>query len=429
MAKAKPEHEINSYLKAVIPSNLPSFSPDLALIEKILSAGDPHSSFSSLAVLPGLCDVHVHFREPGFSYKETMRTGSLAAARGGFTDVCAMPNLHPVPDSLPHLAEEEAIIERDAAIRVYPYASITCDEAGQQLADIEALGERVIGFSDDGKGVQSEDMMREAMLRIARTGKPICTHSEIEEIKGAGYINDGAYARKHGHIGVPKEAEWRQIERDIRLCRETGVAYHVCHISCIESIELIRQAKAEGVNITCETAPHYLLIDDSMLEEDGRFKMNPPLRSPEDRAALIGALKDGTIDMIATDHAPHSAEEKSKGLAGSAFGIVGIETSFPLMYTEFVRTGIISMDRLMDLMVVTPRIRFGLPMPSSRDVTVWDLGWHGTVNPAEFISLGKAQPFTGREIYGRCLLTLCGGKIAYAAPELVKKLEQAGGAQ
>ena len=402
-------------LKIFSPGGGAEFSPDLALIEALL---ERYPASGEIAVFPGFFDVHVHFREPGFSYKETMASGSRAAARGGFTDVCAMPNLDPVPDSLEHLALEEEIIARDAAIRVYPYASVTRGEAGAELADIAQLGPRVIAFSDDGKGVQSEALMREAMAQIAATGKPIATHSEIEAIKGAGYINDGAYAAKHGHIGVPKEAEWRQIERDIELAAQTGVKYHVCHISCSESVELIRDAKARGIDATCETAPHYLLIDDSMLEEDGRFKMNPPLRSPEDRAALIAGLLDGTIDMIATDHAPHSAEEKAAGLAGSAFGIVGIEASFPLLYTEFVCTGQISMQRLMDLMVVAPRERFGLSQPGSGDFTVWDLGWHGPVDPSDFISMGKAQPFTGREISGRCLATVCGGKVAYVAPEL-----------
>ena len=411
---------INNHLTIISPSRFSHFNPDLDSIFRIC---EPILQSSELTVFPGLCDVHVHFREPGFSYKETIASGSRAAARGGFTDVCAMPNLNPVPDSREHLAEETAIIARDAVIRVHPYASITCDEAGKHLADIEALGEHVIGFSDDGKGIQGDALMCEAMRRIAATGKPIATHSEIEELKADGYINAGAYAAAHGHIGIPKEAEWKQIERDIELAHRTGVTYHICHVSCAESVALVREAKAAGVNVTCETAPHYLLIDDSMLQEDGRFKMNPPLRSLEDREALIEALIDGTIDMIATDHAPHSAEEKSLGLAGSAFGIVGIETSFQLIYTEFVGTGIITFERLLDLMAFNPRERFAIPFGGERgdgseDFTVWDLGWRGCIDPADFISMGSAQPFTGREVFGRCVLTVCDGRVAYAAPEL-----------
>lgn len=403
-------------IQVIRPSGIPDFAPAVERIAELLTPIVP--SARELAILPGLCDVHVHFREPGQTYKETIATGSRAAARGGFTDVCTMPNLDPVPDTRAHLALEQEAIARDAVVRVYPYASVTRGEAGEELADIAELGSEVIGYSDDGKGVQSAELMRAAMAEIAATGKPICTHSEIAELKGAGYINDGAYAAAHGHIGVPKEAEWGQIKRDIELAAATGVKYHICHISCGESADLVRAAKARGVDITCETAPHYLLADDSMLAEDGRFKMNPPLRSPQDRAALRAALLDGTVDMIATDHAPHSAAEKAKGLAGSAFGVVGIETSFPLCYTEFVRSGLLGLERLLELMAVTPRARFGIAAPSSADVTVWDLGWHGRVDPAEFISLGKAQPFTGREVYGRCLLTLVAGRVAWAVPEL-----------
>lgn len=411
-------------LRVVKPEKYSHFSPQLERVERMLSQSD--CDFSSLAVFPGFCDVHVHLREPGFSYKETIATGTRAAARGGFTDVCAMPNLDPVPDSLENLAYEQELIESDAVIRVYPYASITRGEAGAELVDIEQLGQHVVGFSDDGKGVQSAAMMREAMELIAATGKPIATHSEIEQLKGDGYINAGDYANAHGHRGIPKEAEWAQIQRDIELAQATGVKYHVCHISCAESVQLVREAKDHGIDITCETAPHYLLIDDSMLEEDGRFKMNPPLRSPEDRQALIEALIDGTIDIIATDHAPHSASEKAQGLAGSAFGIVGIETSFQLMYTRFVLSGKISMERLLELMVLTPRERFGLPAAGSGDFTVWDLGARSEVNPSDFLSLGKAQPYTGMDVNGRCLLTVVDGVVAYAAPELKLDDSQAG---
>ena len=409
-------------LTVITPERFPSFSPHIDEVVKILEAASFEGA--EVAVFPGFCDVHVHLREPGFSYKETIATGTKACARGGFTDVCAMPNLDPVPDTLEALALEEQLIEEQAVVRVYPYGSVTRGEAGQELSDIEALGERVIGFSDDGKGVQSEEMMREAMARIATTGRPIATHSEIESIKADGYINDGEYARLHGHRGIPKEAEWRQIERDIELARETGVKYHICHVSCAESVELVRRAKADGVDITCETAPHYLILSDADLVEDsevipsGHFKMNPPLRSPEDRAALVAALADGTIDIIATDHAPHSAEEKARGLEGSAFGIVGIETVFQLMYTEFVKTGIITLDRLLELLVIEGRERFGLPMPSERDFTVWDLSARGPVDPSEFESLGHATPFAGREVYGRCLATVVDGQIAWLDPRL-----------
>ena len=364
-------------------------------------------------VFPGFCDVHVHFREPGFSYKETIVSGSRAAARGGYTAVCAMPNLNPVPDSPEHLAAEEALI-RDAGdlIAVYPYAALTVGEKGQEAADLEALAPRVIAFSDDGKGVQSESMMRSLMERCAKLGKILAAHCEDERLVRGGYIHDGIYAKAHGHRGICSESEWGPIARDLRLAKETGCAYHVCHISCRESAELIRQAKKDGVDVTCETAPHYLLLDENDLQEDGRFRMNPPLRSREDREALAEALLDGTIDMIATDHAPHSAEEKSRGLAGSAFGIVGLECAFPVLYTGLVRTGILPLERLIDKMVYAPRARFGIPLPEG-DRTEWDLEAKTTVNPEEFLSMGRATPFAGAEVYGRCLRTVHGGRTVW----------------
>ena len=365
----------------------------------------------TIAVLPGFCDVHVHFREPGFSYKETIKTGTLAAARGGCTAACTMPNLNPVPDSVENLKAQTDIIERDAVINVYPYASITVGQKGEMLSDLEGMKDNCIAFSDDGRGVQSESLMRMAMEKAKAMGKMIVAHCEVNDLLKGGYIHDGEYARAHGHKGICSESEYMQVKRDIRLAKETGVAYHVCHISAKETVEAIRKAKAEGVNITCETGPHYLIMDDSMLKEEGRFKMNPPLRSAADREALIEGIKDGTIDMIATDHAPHSAEEKSKGLAGSAFGIVGIETAFPWLYTELVKNGVITLRKLIELMAINPRKRFGIPM--GNDFSVWDLSKEYTVDPEQFLSKGRATPLAGEKLFGENLLTVKDGQIIY----------------
>ncbi len=366
---------------------------------------------SQYALLPGFCDVHVHLREPGFSYKETIGSGTRAAARGGFTSVCTMPNLDPVPDSLEHLQLQETLIDRDACIPVYPYGAITVGEKGLELADLEALAPRVIAFSDDGHGVQDGDLMREAMMRAKALGKLIVAHCEDNRLLYGGCIHDGAWAAAHGYRGICSESEWGQIARDLELAAETGCSYHVCHISARESVQLIREAKQSGVDVSCETAPHYLLLDEKDLQEDGRFKMNPPLRAPEDREALIEGLLDGTIDMIATDHAPHTAEEKSRGLAGSAFGIVGLETAFPLLYTGLVKTGILTLEALIDRMSAAPRRRFGIP--SGNDFTIWDLDEEYRIDPDEFLSLGRATPFAGRQVCGRCKLTVCGGRPVY----------------
>ena len=363
------------------------------------------------AVFPGFCDVHVHFREPGFSYKETMETGSRASARGGYTDVCTMPNLNPVPDTAANLAQQLQRIAQGAVIHVYPYGAITVGQQGQTLADLEAMAPDVIAFSDDGKGVQNDDMMRAAMERAKALGKMIVAHCEVNDLLRGGYIHDGAYAAAHGHKGICSASEYAQIARDLELAEQIGCKYHVCHISTKESVDIIRKAKARGVDVTCETAPHYLVMDDSMLQEDGRFKMNPPIRSEEDRKALIEGICDGTIDMIATDHAPHSAEEKAKGLAGSAFGIVGIETAFPVLYTHLVKTGIITLEKLVQLLAVNPRKRFAIPADNS--FTVWDLEKEFTVDPTQFLSMGKATPFTGWKLFGECLMTVCDGKIVY----------------
>ena len=361
--------------------------------------------------LPGFCDVHVHFREPGFSYKETIESGSKASARGGYTAVCTMPNLNPVPDSVENLQQQIKLIEEQAVIHVYPYGAITVGEKGEVLADLEGMAKNVIGFSDDGRGVQSDDMMRRAMLRAKTLGKMIVAHCEVNELLRGGYIHDGEYAKTHGHKGICSASEYEQIARDLKLVEEIGVKYHVCHISTKESVEIIRQAKARGVDVTCETGPHYLVMDDSFLQEDGRFKMNPPLRSEEDRKALVEGILDGTIDMIATDHAPHSAEEKAKGLAGSAFGVVGIETAFPVLYTCLVKPGILSLERLIELLAVNPRKRFGIPM--GNDFTVWNLKEEFTVDPDAFLSKGKATPFAGWKLEGVCELTVCDGNIVY----------------
>ncbi len=362
-------------------------------------------------VFPGFCDVHVHFREPGFSYKETIYTGSCSAARGGYTDVCTMPNLKPAPDSVENIKIQKELIDRDAIINVYPYGTITVNEAGNQLSDMEGMRDMAIAFTDDGRGVQSTEMMRAAMLKAKELGKIIVAHCEVNELLKGGYIHDGDYAREHNHRGICSASEYEQIARDIELVKETGCKYHVCHISTKESVELIRRAKAEGVDITCETGPHYLVLDDSDLQEDGRFKMNPPLRGAADREALIEGILDGTIDMIATDHAPHSAEEKSKGLEKSAFGIVGLETALPVLYTKLVKTGVLTLEKLVDLLCVNPRKRFNIPMGNS--FSVWDLNHEFTVDPDEFLSMGKSSPFTGERLFGRCVLTVCNNKNIY----------------
>ena len=376
-----------------------------------LPRGAVAEDFSRYAVFPGFCDVHVHFREPGFSYKETVKSGTRAAARGGYTAVCTMPNLSPVPDSAEHLKEELDIIRRDASIHVYPYGAITVGEKGEALADLPGMAKDVIAFSDDGRGVESESMMRAAMENAVRLGKMIAAHEEDHSLLHGGCIHDGAYAKAHGLPGICSESEWGPIARDVRLAKETGCPYHVCHVSTRESVEIIRKAKADGVDVTCETAPHYLLLSDRDLQDDGRFKMNPPLRSEEDREALLEGLCDGTVDMIATDHAPHSREEKSKGLSGSLFGIVGIETAFPLLYTRLVKTGVISLETLIHRMAIAPRERFSIPL--GNDFTVWDLEQEFTVDPAAFLSMGRATPFEGARLFGECVMTVCGGETVY----------------
>ena len=369
------------------------------------------------AVFPGFVDVHVHLREPGFSYKETIRTGTLAAARGGFAHVCPMPNLNPVPDSREHLEEQLEIIRRDAVVHVHPYGAITRGERGETLADLEAMAPDTAGFSDDGRGVQSPELMRSAMAEAKRLDKIIAAHCEDNSLLRGGYIHDGAYAREHGHRGICSESEWGQIARDLELAAETGVKYHVCHVSTKESVQVIREAKARGVDVTCEVGPHYLVYCDEDLQEDGRFKMNPPLRSREDRSALIQGIQDGTIDMIATDHAPHSAEEKGRGLEKSAMGVVGLETSFAACYTHLVRPGIISLEKLVDLMHGAPKRRFGfgteLAEGQPADLTVFDLDAKYTVDPETFQTMGRATPFAGCRLFGRCRMTMVGGEIVW----------------
>ncbi|MCD7748789.1 MAG: dihydroorotase [Oscillospiraceae bacterium] len=375
-----------------------------------------------ICILPGLADVHVHLREPGFSYKETIRTGTMAAARGGYTAVCPMPNLNPVPDSLETLEQELAIIRRDAVIPTVPYGAITKGEAGQELADMEAMAPYVAAFSDDGKGVQSPAMMERAMEKAKTLGKIIAAHCEDNSLLNGGYIHDGAYAAAHGHRGICSESEYGPIRRDAALAEKTSCAYHVCHVSTKESVEIIRHAKSRGVNITCETAPHYLLLDDSMLQEDGRFKMNPPLRSVEDRQALLAGLLDGTIDMIATDHAPHSREEKSRGLKDSPMGVVGLECAFPVLYTGLVETGILPLEKLVALMSDAPRARFGLA--GDPGFALFDLAHTWQIDPEEFASLGRATPFEGVPVRGRCLMTVCQGREVYIDPMLAKEAGQ-----
>ena len=381
--------------------------------EREYDASAPSSSLSShdLVLFPGFVDVHVHLREPGFSYKERIATGTRAAARGGYTAVCCMPNLNPCPDSPEHLSLLRDLIARDAVIPVYPYGTITEGERGETLTDFAALKPYAVAFSDDGRGVQSAAVMRRAMEQAQREGVIVAAHCEVNELLRGGYIHDGEYARMRGHRGISSESEYLQIERDLRIAEETGAKYHVCHISAKESVSLIRAAKARGVDVTCETAPHYLVLDEGDLEEDGRFKMNPPLRSREDRLALLEGIRDGTIDMIATDHAPHAAEEKAKGLKESAMGVVGLETAFPVLYTELVKKGVISLHKLIELMSVNPRRRFSLPAEGE---TLWDLSQEYIVDPGEFLSLGRASPFAGRRVTGRCIMTKVNGRIAWS---------------
>jgi len=401
-------------MKAEVMQNLKkaaSFVADLSSSAGVTPTARLFTIADNYVIFPGFCDVHVHFREPGFSYKETIKSGSASAARGGYTAVCTMPNLNPTPDSPEHVKAQTDLIARDANIHVYPYGTITVGQKGEALSAMSEIADQVIAFSDDGRGVQSDSMMRSAMEEAKRLGKMIVAHCEVNDLLRGGYIHDGEYARAHGHRGICSESEYLQIKRDIELVKETGCAYHVCHISAKESVEAIRQAKREGVNITCETGPHYLVMDDGDLKEEGRFKMNPPLRGAADREALVEGILDGTIDMIATDHAPHSAEEKSKGLEKSAFGIVGLETAFPVLWTKLVKTGILPMEQLVRLMAVNPRERFGIPFGD--DWSVWDLEKEFTVDPAEFLSAGKATPFEGERLFGENLLTVCGGKIVY----------------
>ena len=382
--------------------------------------GVPVFNFNNCRIVPGLVDVHVHLREPGFSYKETMATGTAAAARGGYTAVCAMPNLNPVPDSAEHLAAELEAIRRGALIGVYPYGALTVGEWGEAMSDIASLASSVAAFSDDGRGVQSEGMMRECMRAVAKTGKILAAHCEVDSLLNGGYIHDGGYARAHGHRGICSESEWREVERDIRLAEETGCAFHVCHVSTKESVALIREAKRRGADVTAETAPHYLLLTDADLQEDGRFKMNPPLRGEADRAALIEGLLDGTIDMIATDHAPHSAEEKSRGLEKSAMGVVGLECAFAVLYTGLVEKGVITLEKLIELMSEAPARRFKLPggaieAGKPANLAVFDTDTEYKIDPAEFASMGRATPFEGWRVKGKCLMTVCAGRTVWQA--------------
>lgn len=371
----------------------------------------PKLNSNQYTIIPAFIDVHVHFREPGFCYKETILTGSQAAAKGGYTTVATMPNLKPVSDTVEHIQQQLDIIKKDAVINVLPYGAISINEEGKQLSPLEDTAKLVIAFSDDGKGVQDANLMKEAMLRAKALNKVIVAHCEDNTLIHGGYIHEGCYAKQHGHKGICSASEYEQVKRDIELVRETGCKYHVCHVSTKESVEAIRQAKKQGLDVTCETAPHYLILDDSMLKEDGNFKINPPIRCKADQQALIAGIKDGTIDMIATDHAPHAKEEKNKGLKDSAFGASGIEIAFPLLYTHLVKTNIITLDKLIELLVTNPRKRFNLP--DSNDFAIWNLNEKDVIEPAKFISKGKNTPFKGYEVYGVNYMTVCNGKVVY----------------
>lgn len=383
-------------------------------------AEDREVDLGGRVVIPGLVDVHVHLREPGFPQKETILTGTAAAARGGYTTVCSMPNLNPAPDSPATLEVQSEIIRRDACIEVLPYGCITMGQKGAgELVDFESLADKVVGFSDDGRGVQSEELMCEAMRRVAATGRPVVAHCEVDELLRGGYIHDGEYCRTHGHRGICSESEWREVERDIELAARTGCRYHVCHVSTRESVELVRRAKARGLKVSCETAPHYLLLTENDLKEEGRFKMNPPLRSIEDRQALIEGIQDGTIEVVATDHAPHTAEEKSRGLEKSPMGIVGIECAFPLLYTYLVKKGVITLGRLVELMAVNPRRLFGIEggieVGDRADFTVLDLDRRSVIDPSKFLSKGHSTPFEGWSVEAETYMTVAGGREVYRA--------------
>ncbi len=386
---------------------------DGAFIKGVFPVGEQigFSVLSECLILPGFCDVHVHLREPGFSYKETIKSGTLAGARGGYTALCSMPNLKPVPDTGDNLKIQTELIKKNAVIPVYPYGALTVEEKGEYAAELEEMSEMAIAFSDDGRGIQSEAMMRELMLRAKRLGKTVVAHCEDNSLLNGGYIHDGEYAKAHGHRGICSRSEWLPIERDLKLCEETGCSYHVCHISAKESVELIRKAKKRGLDVTCETAPHYLVLNDGDLCEDGRFKMNPPIRSEEDRLALIEGINDGTVDMIATDHAPHSEEEKSRGLEGSLFGIVGLETAFPILYTKLVKKGLLSLERLVELLSIAPRRRFNIN--SDAGFCVWDIKNEYEISPETFYSKGRSTPFEQETVFGKNLLTVYNGECVY----------------
>jgi len=406
----------NMYVKEMVEKL--SFSiVDGVFSSKVLSSAVAEFDFSKYTIFPGFSDVHVHFREPGFSYKETILTGSNAAAHGGYTTVCTMPNLNPCPDTLSNLNKQLEIIEKDSKINIIPYGTITMGEKGESLSEMDSMSSYVVAFSDDGRGVQNNDMMRQAMIKAKELGKLIVAHCEDNSLLNGGYIHQGEYCLEHNHKGICSESEWKQIERDLVLVKDTKCGYHVCHISTKESVELIRQAKKDGLNVSCETGPHYLVMNDSQLQESGNFKMNPPIRSKADQDALIEGIIDGTIEIIATDHAPHSAEEKSKGLKDSLMGIVGLETAFPLLYTNLVKTNVISLEKLIELMHYNPCKRFeinnelkeGLPA----NFTVYDLNANYDINPDEFLSKGRNTPFAGWNVYGKCMMTVCNGRIAY----------------
>lgn len=382
-------------------------------VDRVVDAQDKYF------LIPGFVDVHTHLREPGFSYKETIKTGSMAGAKAGYTDLCTMPNLNPAPDNAEHLKAQTDIIDRDAVIHVLPFGTITKERKGVgEIIDFESIADQVAGFSDDGTGVQNEELMKQAMIKCAELGKIISAHCEVNDLLKGGYIHDGAYAKTHNHKGICSESEWAQIERDCRLAEETGCPYHVCHISTKESVDIIRKAKARGVRVTCETGPHYLTMCDEDLQEDGRFKMNPPLRAAQDKQALIEGVLDGTIDVIATDHAPHSAEEKSKGLEKSAMGVVGLETAFAVLNTKLVKTGIITLEKLVEMMSVRPREIFGIDGGEIKEgavanLALLDVDKEWVVNPDSFVTMGRATPFEGWKLQGENLLTIYRGEIVY----------------
>jgi dihydroorotase len=393
----------------------------IAEIGKHLKAsGETIMNADGKLVAPGFIDVHVHLREPGGEQKETIETGTLAAARGGFTTICAMPNTKPVPDTVEHLKNLKERIKENAHVRVLPYASITVKEAGQELTDFESLQkEGAFAFTDDGAGVQNAGIMLKAMKKAAALQASVVAHCEDNTLVFGGVVHDGVFAKTHNIQGIPSVCEAVHIARDVLLAEAAGCHYHVCHISTKESVRTVRDAKKAGIHVTAEVTPHHLLLTEEDIPGlDANYKMNPPLRSKEDREALINGLLDGTIDCIATDHAPHTIEDKQAGIYKAPFGIVGLETAFPLLYSRFVQTGIFTLKKLVDWMTIKPAEIFKLPYGrleegAAADLVIIDLNLEKEIVPQHFASKGRNTPFGGWKCKGWPIATFVNGKLVW----------------